>query len=45
MTGQPDANKEVLQWVDRAEHDLLAAEYMIQSAKGRLTDIAAFHCQ
>ena len=45
MTERPDSNKQTLQWVDKAEHDLLAAEYMIQSAEGMLTDIACFHCQ
>jgi HEPN domain-containing protein len=45
MTERPDSNKHILQWVDKAEHDLLAAEYMIQSAEGMLSDIVCFHCQ
>ena len=45
MTGRPDSNKQILQWVDKAEHDLLAAECMIQSAEGMLSDIVCFHCQ
>ncbi len=45
MTERPDSNKQTLQWVDKAEHDLLAAEYMIQAAESMLTDIVCFHCQ
>ena len=45
MTERPDSNEETSRWVDKAEHDLLAAEYMIRSAEGMLTDITCFHCQ
>ena len=45
MTERPKANKEILQWVDKAEHDLLAAEYMIKSGESMLSDIVCFHCQ
>ena len=45
MTERPDSINEALRWVDKAEHDLLAAEHTIQLAPKGLTDIVCFHCQ
>jgi HEPN domain-containing protein len=45
MTTRPDLNKETARWIDKAEHDLLAADCMIRSAAGMLSDIVCFHCQ
>lgn len=45
MNEQPDPIREVLRWVEQAEHDLLAAEHTMQLAESGLTDIICFHCQ
>jgi HEPN domain-containing protein len=40
-----DSDKEViLQWLQKAEHDLIAAEILIE-ANPIILDIACFHCQ
>ena len=43
MNGQPDRISEVKKWIDKAEHDLIAAKHMLELAD--LTDIVCFHCQ
>lgn len=43
MNEQPDKISEVQKWIDKAEHDLLAAKHMLELAE--LTDIVCFHCQ
>jgi len=45
MSEPPDLMKEVARWVEKAEHDYLAAEHAMQLAKEGLTDIVSFHCQ
>jgi len=45
MNRQPDSAQNVVRWIDKAEHDLLAAEHIIQVEEGELTDITCFHCQ
>lgn len=36
--------EEVYRWVDKAEHDFIAAGYLFEAGEG-LTDIVCFHCQ
>jgi len=43
MNEQPDRVSEVKKWIDKAEHDLIAAKHMLELAD--LTDIVCFHCQ
>jgi len=45
MNERRDSIDEALRWIDKAEHDLLAAEHTIQLAPSGLTDIVCFHCQ
>lgn len=45
MNERRDSIDETLRWIDKAEHDLLAAEHTIQLAPSGLTDIVCFHCQ
>ena len=45
MSEQPDLAKEVARWIEKAEHDFLAAEHSMKLAAEGLTDIVAFHCQ
>jgi len=43
MKEQLDKNSEVKKWIDKAEHDLIAAKHMVKIAE--LTDIVCFHSQ
>jgi HEPN domain-containing protein len=45
MSERPELMKEVMRWVEKAEHDFLAAEHMMEVAGEGLTDIVSFHCQ
>jgi HEPN domain-containing protein len=45
MSERPELMKEVARWVEKAEHDFLAAEHAMELAKEGLTDIVCFHCQ
>ena len=45
MKKRPDPEGGVIRWVDKAEHDLRAAEHLLQFQEGGLTDIVCFHCQ
>jgi len=45
MSERPELMKEVARWVEKAEHDCLAAEHAMELAKEGLTDIVCFHCQ
>ena len=45
MNQQPNSGRDVIRWIDKAEHDLLAAEHIIQVVERELTDITCFHSQ
>jgi HEPN domain-containing protein len=45
MSERPELMKEVMRWVEKAEHDFLAAEHMMEVAGEGLTDIVSVHCQ
>ena len=45
MNERPEVVAEVRRWVEKAEHDLAAAEHMMALAERGLTDIVCFHCQ
>ena len=45
MSARPEPTKEVARWMEKAEHDFIAAEHMMSLAVEGLTDIASFHCQ
>ena len=45
MNEQPDTAQEARRWVEKAEHDLIAAEHTMKLAHEGLTDIVCFHCQ
>jgi len=45
MNQQPNSAQDVIRWIDKAEHDLLAAEHIIQVVERELTDITCFDCQ
>lgn len=45
MNERPDSAEQIIRWVDKAEHDLLAAEHTMELADRGLTDIVCFHCQ
>lgn len=45
MKKRHDPEGGVIRWVDKAEHDLRAAEHLLQFQEGGLTDIVCFHCQ
>jgi HEPN domain-containing protein len=43
MNERPDKISELKKWIDKAEHDLVAARHMLELTE--LTDIVCFHCQ
>ncbi|OGX06334.1 MAG: hypothetical protein A3G87_01660 [Omnitrophica bacterium RIFCSPLOWO2_12_FULL_50_11] len=45
MSGQPEVLLKVRQWVEKAEHDFTAAEYMLTMPKGCPFDTVCFHAQ
>lgn len=45
MNGRHDTGEEAKKWIDKAEHDMLAAEHIAALAEAGLTDIICFHCQ
>ena len=45
MSEPPEPEKEVRRWVEKAEHDVMAAEHAMELAEEGLTDIVCFHCQ
>lgn len=45
MNATPELIGEVKRWVEKAEHDLTAAEHSMSLADKGLTDIICFHCQ
>jgi HEPN domain-containing protein len=45
MSGQPDPNIEIRRWVEKAEHDLRNAEYVLTLKENCPTDTVCFHCQ
>ncbi len=45
MSERPELMKEVARWLEKAEHDFLAAEHAMKLAHEGLTDIVCFHCQ
>lgn len=45
MSAQPDFAGEAKKWIDKAEHDLIAARHMVNLAEKGLTDIVCYHCQ
>jgi len=45
MNERPNSAEQIIRWIDKAEHDLLAAEHTMQLAGSGLTDIVCFHCQ
>jgi HEPN domain-containing protein len=45
MKERPNSAEDVIRWIDKAEHDLLAAEHTMQLVGSGLTDIICFHCQ
>jgi HEPN domain-containing protein len=45
MSERPDVMKEVARWIDKAEHDFMAAEHTMELAEEGLTDIVSYHCQ
>jgi len=44
MSG-PDILAEVRRWIDKAEHDLLNAEYVLTMGENCPVDTVCFHCQ
>ena len=45
MNEQREAEVEVRRWVEKAEHDLRNAEYVLGLAEDCPTDTVCFHCQ
>jgi HEPN domain-containing protein len=45
MTTPPDIAAEVLGWVEKAEHDLRNAEFVLTMPEDCPTDTVCFHCQ
>jgi HEPN domain-containing protein len=45
MNAQPDKISEVKKWIDKAEQDIAAAKYLMESSHIGLTEIASFHSQ
>jgi hypothetical protein len=45
MKERPDIIHEVRLWIEKAEHDLLAAKHSMLLADRGLTDIVCFHCR
>ena len=43
MSEPPDRTDEIARWTQKAEHDFLAAEHMMDLAGQGLTDIVCFH--
>jgi len=45
MKEQHELAKQVFRWIDKADHDLRAAEHIMTLEGSELTDIICFHCQ
>lgn len=45
MSERPDITIEVKGWINKAEHDLIAAQHMMKLAEQGLTDVVCFHSQ
>ncbi len=45
MSGRHERASNINQWIEKAEHDFLAAQHSMQLADQGLTDIVCFHCQ
>jgi HEPN domain-containing protein len=45
MTERPEIIAEVWRWVEKADHDLRNAEYVLTLAEDCPTDTVCFHCQ
>ncbi len=45
MKKRHDVTEQVFRWIDKADHDLLAAEHIMTLEGSELTDIICFHCQ
>lgn len=45
MSGQPELVAELRRWVEKAEHDLRNAEYVLTLREDCPTDTVCFHCQ
>ncbi len=45
MNEQPEITTEIRRWVEKAEHDLLNAEYVLTLKEDCPTDTVCFHCQ
>jgi HEPN domain-containing protein len=45
MNGPPEVLAELRRWVEKAEHDLLNAEYVLGISENCPTDTVCFHCQ
>ncbi len=45
MSAQPECINQSLQWVEKAEHDLRNAEYVLTLEKDCPFDTVCFHCQ
>ena len=45
MSGQPDPNIEIRRCVEKAEHDLRNAEYVLTLKENCPTDTVCFNCQ
>jgi len=45
MNEQPDITTEIRRWVEKAEHDLRNAEYVLTLKEDCPTDTVCFHCQ
>jgi len=45
MSERPEPMREVSRWIEKAEHDFLAAEHAMELAGKGLTDIICFHAQ
>lgn len=45
MSGQPEFIRQIGRWVEKAEHDLCNAEYVLTLENECPTDTVCFHCQ
>jgi HEPN domain-containing protein len=45
MSERPEMTEEVARWVEKAEHDFIAAEHTMELAEEGLTDVVTYHCQ
>ncbi len=45
MSERPETISAVWRWVEKADHDLLAAEYLLTLAEDCPADTVCFHCQ